>query len=91
MAFVRLSCVLLFVPVMSLVAIPLVVSMGFAALWYRVASALFWAAARRVLPRRLMRGAWWGAYDDEEDEDDDEVWQGGRRRRGGGEGQHDTR
>lgn len=67
MAFVRLSAFVLFVPLLSLACIPLVVSMAFAALTYRVISAMTRAVATRVLPRRLTRRIWWSPYEEEEE------------------------
>ncbi|CAM9237592.1 unnamed protein product [Pylaiella littoralis] len=78
-AFVRLSAVLLFVPLLSLVAIPLVVAMAIAALTYRVVCATVWTVASRILPRRLTRRIWCARFggEAEEDEEEDELWQDG--------------
>lgn len=69
MGFVRLSAVVLFLPLVSLASIPLVVTAGMAAVAYRVASALVWAVLRRLLPRSIVKRILWqgaGGDDDEE-------------------------
>ncbi|CAM9308114.1 unnamed protein product [Ectocarpus sp. 12 AP-2014] len=70
-AFVRLSSVVLFVPLLSLVAIPLAVSMAGAALGYRVVCAGVRAGATRILPRRFTRGVWCSRADGEDGEEDE--------------------
>lgn len=84
MAFVRLSAVLLLVPLLSLVAVPLVVAMAVAALTYRVVCAAVRAVATRVLPRRLTRRIWCTRYGGEEEEGEEEVRRGPAHDRGAG-------
>lgn len=70
MSFVRLSAVLLVVPLLSLTAIPAVVAMAMAALTYRVVCASVRGVATRVLPRRLTRRIWCPRHSEEgEDEE----------------------
>lgn len=81
MAFVRLSAVLLLVPLLSLVAVPLVVAMAAAALTYRMVCAAVRAVATRVLPRRFTRRIWC-RYGGEEEGEEEEVRRGGGGRTG---------
>ena len=77
MAIVRLSAVVLLVPLLSLVAVPLVVAMAAAALAYRVVCGTVRAVATRVLPRRLTRRIWCRHYGGQEEEEEEEVQQPG--------------
>lgn len=71
MALVRLSAMVLLVPLLSLAAVPLFAATSVATLVARVISAVIGVTARFVLPGRMLRRA--RSRPGREEDDDEEV------------------